>query len=580
MFTFPIAVIWLHMGWVLLAYFGLTAIGVLLTRRFRGRLASAGFGALTMFVFSAFALLYLLNIIALSNWGQNMTLRILRIFSTDVPALLDALPFDARPGIAGLCLAILFILWGFWKCSAPLYKAVAEFGDRLLRTRRQIMLTGTVLFLCCSLLALFIIPQIGYVKAYYKFHGEPVYNFLRSATPTFEASSIDLQKEQTIKKDRQNYPRDLTFDRKNVILIIVDALRDDHMGVYGYQRENTPFLSKLRKENKLQLVHQVSSGCSTSFCGILSVLSSATIPNLGCTNYKIQDVFKDLGYQSNFLLSGSHNEWYNLRRYYENYHQMDFYKDGSDSPDYGLSDDRFIFNYMDEIPAFDGQPAFFYIHLKSTHMSGTKLEEYALYKPAGKTSYLQPDSSVIVNGYDNGVYQADQYIKRLFAQLEEKNYLKNAIVAITSDHGEALGLDARYGHSGDVYQDKLRIPLLFYEASEPANDDLFFASHVDIAPTILAKLGLPKPATWDGMSLENSDSIRYSYHRQGNHFAVLKKNGTQVFKLIHESSSGKDELYLLHEDPKERMNVAADPSFKALLEELKARYVAAFVTGE
>ncbi len=577
LFSFPKEVIWLHLIVVAAAYGTLTLFGFFLSRFSLRRWAISLFAVCSYAVFLGFALLYLLNYFALSNWGQYITFRIVYIFASDVPALLEAVPYDFTPLFFLFVLFFLLSIWILYKVSSPVFASIATLGDRLIEVpQKLVIMIGVPIILLVGISGVHMWKQMGYIKAYFKFHGEPVYNFLKPITATFGKTKIDFEREARVKAVRQNFPRDIAFKQKNVILFIIDAMRDDRMGVYAYERETTPYLSSLRAEGKLQLVEEMSSGCATSFCGILSVLSASYIPNLACTNYKIQDVFKDLGYRSNFLLSGSHNEWYNLRRYHENYHKMDFYKDGSYSANYSLSDDRFLFDCLEEIPAFDGTPSFFYFHLLSAHSSGTKLPEFAKYQPSGKTSYMSPDSILYGNFYDNGVYQADQYLERLMQQLEEKKYLDDALVVFTADHGESLGRKGRFGHGADLYQGAIRIPLAFYDTQQPAEPDLQFGSQVDIAPTILAKLGLPIPETWDGVPLEPTDSIRYTYHRHGKYFAVIRKDGPEVMKLHYISDHNTFELYNLQHDPEESRNLVRSPKHLSDFEDLKEKFETVF----
>lgn len=51
---------------------------------------------------------------------------------------------------------------------------------------------------------------------------------------------------------RNSYPKNLDFQRKNIILIIIDALRSDHLSLYGYKRKTSPFLDSLHASGNLR----------------------------------------------------------------------------------------------------------------------------------------------------------------------------------------------------------------------------------------------------------------------------------------------------------------------------------------
>ena len=69
---------------------------------------------------------------------------------------------------------------------------------------------------------------------------------------------------------------------------------------------------------------------------------------------------------------------------------------------------------------------------------------------------------------------------------------------------------------------------------------------VDIAPTILDRLGLPIPASWEGESLLPPSPQRFTHHQTyflPNRFAVLYRDGDSLFKFIATPQYGKEELY-------------------------------------
>ena len=96
--------------------------------------------------------------------------------------------------------------------------------------------------------------------------------------------------------------------------------------------------------------------------------------------------------------------------------------------------------------------------------------------------------------------QADGIIRQIFDALRAKRYLDDAVVVVTGDHGEGLG-ERHWAHGWHLYNEDIRIPMLLYDAPAATYPDLSFAAQVDIAPTILDRLGLPIPASWEGQSL-------------------------------------------------------------------------------
>ena len=101
--------------------------------------------------------------------------------------------------------------------------------------------------------------------------------------------------------------------------------------------------------------------------------------------------------------------------------------------------------------------------------------------------------------YDDKVLQADGIIRQVFEGLAAKHYLENAMVIVMGDHGEGLG-ERHWAHGWDLRNEDIRIPMLLYDAPAARYPDLTFAAQIDVAPTILDRVGLPIPASWQSRS--------------------------------------------------------------------------------
>ena len=100
------------------------------------------------------------------------------------------------------------------------------------------------------------------------------------------------------------YAAPTQFQKKNVILIVVDTCRADHLGVPGYRRDNTPFLDALQRSGRLRVVHSFYSASCCTFGGILTMLRSQHWFKMTLPGFALQDVLKRVGYRVHFLLSG------------------------------------------------------------------------------------------------------------------------------------------------------------------------------------------------------------------------------------------------------------------------------------
>ena len=369
---------------------------------------------------------------------------------------------------------------------------------------------------------------------------------------------------------RANYPKQVQFNKKNVILIIVDALRADELSLYGYSRKTSPFLQQLYDEKKLQKIDYAFSTSSASFPGILSILRSKPAYNLAYQNYSLSEVLKDQGYQVNYILSGDHANWYDMQYFYGK--DIDLYFDGRYSEKY-VCDDNLLFEGLNKIKHYKDTSAFFYLHLMSVHYAGIKHPEFIKWKPTS----IEWEPVPYRNNYDNGVYAADQTIEKIFQELKTKGYLENSIVVITADHGESLGERNTYGHVKNVYAEEIRIPILIYDTDTSVHyNKRDVAEQPDIAATIIDRLGLPIPSTWEGTSLLRDSFPEFTFHSVSNDYAMIHHNGDKLFTYYFNAVSRKEELFNIRKDVYEQHDLlaATDANYVALLRKEMKEYLA------
>ncbi len=261
------------------------------------------------------------------------------------------------------------------------------------------------------------------------------------------------------------YVGDSNIKPRPLILITIDALRMDQMGVYGGNVDNTPFLSSLLKTKQLQIFDDTYSICTVSFCGLLGILRSNYWTGLKLPSPTISDILKANNFETIFLLGGDHTNFANLRKFYGN--KIDIYKDGSVDSDSYPNDDFEVLKWLKEIEPKDPQSTFMFIHLMSVHESGLRHDEFKRWQPSVVPISLFPYSTptkeyetAYRNNYNNGILQADEMVRIIFKELKNKGILDNALVIISADHGEYLGEFNRFGHGREPYEPVSRIPLL------------------------------------------------------------------------------------------------------------------------
>jgi arylsulfatase A-like enzyme len=187
--------------------------------------------------------------------------------------------------------------------------------------------------------------------------------------------------------------------------------------------------------------------------------------------------------------------------------------------------------------------------------------------------------------YDGQLAAMDVALGELLAALRARGRYENALIIVTSDHGEFLGEHGQMGHIGQMlYEPVLHIPLVI---KFPGKDRLRGESAtpvqlVDVLPTVLATTGAPAPPGIQGealphvthASLAEEDIDPFLVSRYGEQYdRSIRVLYDGSFKLIS-TSRGNHMLFDLARDPEESHDLAArDPDrLTALLRRLEAAF--------
>ena len=191
----------------------------------------------------------------------------------------------------------------------------------------------------------------------------------------------------------------------------------------------------------------------------------------------------------------------------------------------------------------------------------------------GKRALDPRDRQHIVDTYDGEIHSADRAFGILMAQLRTLGLYDDALVVVTSDHGEEFGEHGRFGwHSHTLFDELLRVPLLVklprgIRAGTSVEET---ARGIDVAPTVLAALGRSVPSAFEGRDVlapgpRPAEGAEVWSNRDvpATGFVALR---TPEWKLIDRR------LYDLRRDPGERTDLAA--SEPRVLERMTSRRLA------
>ena len=392
------------------------------------------------------------------------------------------------------------------------------------------------------------------------------------------ASNETFQTELELRKSSINLKEsNSTIQPRPLVLITIDALRSDQMGVYGGSLDNTPFLSSLLKNQQLQKIEVAHSICTLSFCGLLGILRSNDWSGLKKTSPTINEALSHFRYQSIFLLGGDHTNYGQLKTFYGK--NIAFFQDGSADSGKHLNDDFAVLKAVRDMQPTDPQATFLFIHLMSVHEAGLRHESFKKWQPSTVPLLAEFTSSkayeiAYKNNYHNGILQADASIRRIFELLASKGMLERALIIITADHGEYLGEFNRFHHGHTPYEPVSRIPLLIYDPLNPNYPDRPLSSQIDIAPTFLQSIGARIPANWQGVPLQVTTARSSISIASGDTSGVVAIIEGTRYKYIRERNNNIEQLFDLDSPEGEAQNLAKASKSQPLLSKMRSLHKA------
>lgn len=157
------------------------------------------------------------------------------------------------------------------------------------------------------------------------------------------------------------------------------------------------------------------------------------------------------------------------------------------------------------------------------------------------------------------VAAADDALGKFLRPILERR--PNTLLIVTADHGEGLGDHEENHHGLFAYEETLKVPLILLEkAKVRPRVEKNFVRHIDIAPTVLARLGIEKPAELQGESLLDVKASRDTYFEAL--WGSLNLGWAPLVGMIHGDHKYIDlpvaELYDLPRDPRELKNLVAE----------------------
>lgn len=386
----------------------------------------------------------------------------------------------------------------------------------------------------------------------------------------------------------------------NVILIAVDTLRADHLGLYGYSKNTSPNLDQFSKEavvykNFFSDAPWTIPSFATLFTSNFPQYTKMQLPTdiLDSKFTTLASVFKKNGYNTfgiNSLSFVSRSRNYSLG--FDSFKSLRAQNNGHDI-------NLVIPETIKTLESVKNQKFFMFVHTMEVHNPHCPPKEFDQFKGDyqgnldcldiitiknnndGSTPLSPADKERTKSLYDGEILYTDRFLGKLFDTVKTLGLDKNTIIIFTADHGQEFGERQYWAiHSYSVYNELLHVPFIIKAPGIlKSGVEEKYAATINIAPTILDLVGLQAPADFKGKTIRDigNDTAIYSettakWNNPKRPLVItpakLKirtkpapitresviQNG---WKLIVDDERKLTELYNLKEDPGEKNNLAS-----------------------
>ena len=333
--------------------------------------------------------------------------------------------------------------------------------------------------------------------------------------------------------------------KPNVLIIVIDSLRRDHLGIYGYGRDTSPHIDDLGAyslvfHNAVSQSSWAGPALASLFTGSYPSSIGAFLQNSAATEVSIPEeattfarAFKSCGYDS--VAAFSANEWMLLKtRLGRGFDQLELFRNAmltTDADDINSQvlpwisehrDNSFVLyiHYMDVHPPFDPP---------EPYLSMFRTDDFSAIDPDMRKEMwrelMEAEKGEATDGnnlfyyidrYDGAIRYVDDRINDIFARLRQLGIFDRTAILVASDHGQSFFEHGFVSSGRTLHGEAVDIPLIIKPAGAGMKDriDLYDrVGTIDMAPAMLALAGCPPVPGMDGVDISCAASRRMAAER-------------------------------------------------------------------
>ena len=376
----------------------------------------------------------------------------------------------------------------------------------------------------------------------------------------------------------------------DILLVTVDTLRADHMGLYGYPRPTTPRVDAWFADDRAMVFERSYSTSASTPPSIVSLLSGRTPPEHGVRLFHqllakdvplvpdlLPDAYATAAFVSNVVLT---DEALGIAGRFDHYDDFVDERESSRELIYERRAERTTDAALAWLPSVPRErPVFVWVHYIDPHGPYRAPPDRPVHFTHDEPIPIDPvrvpryqrepgvrDGARYVDRYDEEIAYTDLHVGRLLDGFTALRSADDALVVFSADHGETMmDHEQWFTHGYYVYEQIIHVPLMIRGPGMPRGRFDAVVSGIDVAQTILGFVtGAPRVAT-DARDLAAgaipADRIVWSEAAAGlSHRAAVSRDGKWVVSADPTGTVREREYFDLAADPAESQRQPWDGS--------------------
>jgi arylsulfatase A-like enzyme len=336
----------------------------------------------------------------------------------------------------------------------------------------------------------------------------------------------DIKNQRSIPPIEDSYPADFyrssvhPVKGPNLLLITVDALRHDHLSLYGYHRKTSLSLdvffadAEIYEASTTPSLISLLSGLYPSNHGVRLLYQRISNEVILLSDYLGRSGYQTAGIVSNVVLTAEASGLSTRFEHYDDFvderepNRLIYERRASRTTDAAIE-------WLNKIRD-PSRPHFLWIHYIDPHgpykppKDATTDFRHDQPRPI-ETKRIQEyqriegtdDGLEYIDRYDEEIAYVDREIGRFLDRYTELGLVDKSVVVFTADHGETMIEHERYfTHGVHIWEPIMRVPLAIRRPGGKAQRNQSFVSLVDLTPTLLSYLDVPCSTKFDGHLIE------------------------------------------------------------------------------